>query len=159
MFCKYFFFFLFNFIIFDFPRSTRYGWTERKGKKNKTKWNEKNKNKTKKMWKKKKKIWKEKQIPSAVADSQITLPRGFEYTRMCKSEWCNYLWSLIRHSLKSTGPPTIGGSTYGQMSLGTQGFVKFFFDYLFFQLVLSCVYFGLTVELESHEKVTFLSHS
>ena len=100
MFCKFFFFFLFNFIIFDFPRSTRYGWTERKGK------NEMKKNKNKKKKNVKKKIWKEKKIPSAVADSQITLPRGFEYTRMCKSEWCNYLWSLIRHSLKSTGPPT-----------------------------------------------------
>ena len=34
----------------------------------------------------KKKNLKGKKIPSAVADSQITLPRGFEYTRMCKSE-------------------------------------------------------------------------
>lgn len=37
--------------------------------------------------------------PSAVADSQITLPRGFEYTRMCKSV-CRHLFSHSTKHLK-----------------------------------------------------------
>lgn len=56
------------------------------------------------VYKKEKKIcWKEKKKklnnPSAVADSQITLPRGFEYTRMCKSV-CRHLFSHSTKHLK-----------------------------------------------------------